>query len=131
APAGHRHPRGAGRPRAAGGTGGAASRGFRIVSIEPGWEMSTELRGKAAIVTGASKGIGYAVAESMARAGIDVLIWARNEGEGAAAAEQLNALGGGGAVGTRCVMRSHPEVASMVERAVEEFGGLVILVNNA
>lgn len=40
-----------------------------------------ELRGKVAVVTGSTKGIGYAIAEALARAGADVVVSARNEAE--------------------------------------------------
>ncbi len=93
--------------------------------------MSTELRGKSAIVTGGSKGIGYSTAKAMARAGIDVMICARHAKEVEESAAKLSELGGGRVVGIPCDMRSHEEVERLVQRAVDEFGGLDILVNNA
>jgi 3-oxoacyl-[acyl-carrier protein] reductase len=93
--------------------------------------MTTDLNGKAAIVTGGSKGIGYAIAESLAAAGANVTITARNEDELRRAAEALNANGGGRVIGLRCDQRRHEEVKRMVERTVEEFDRLDILINNA
>jgi 3-oxoacyl-[acyl-carrier protein] reductase len=93
--------------------------------------MRVDLGGRAAIVTGGSKGIGYAVAEALVDAGADVVVTARNESELAAAAESLSARGGGRAVGIRCDQRRHEEVARMIERTVSELGRLDILINNA
>jgi 3-oxoacyl-[acyl-carrier protein] reductase len=93
--------------------------------------MGVDLKGKAAIVTGGSKGIGYSIAESLAGAGASVLICARNEQEVTDAARRLSEAGGGRVVGIACNMRSYQEVKGLVERAVQEFDGLDILVNNA
>src|SRR5690606_27200192 len=83
----------------------------------PGDSMSTDLHGKSAVVTGASKGIGYSIAEALARAGGDVVICARSETEVEAAAERLGALGGGRVVGVPCDVRRHEEVRKLIGRA--------------
>jgi NAD(P)-dependent dehydrogenase (short-subunit alcohol dehydrogenase family) len=93
--------------------------------------MSIDLKGKAAVVTGASKGIGFAVAEALARAGANVLLCARNEQEVRRAAESLAGTGGGRAIGVRCDMRSYDDVRALIQKSVSEFGGVDILVNNA
>jgi 3-oxoacyl-[acyl-carrier protein] reductase len=93
--------------------------------------MSADLRGKSAVVTGGSKGIGYSIAESFARAGGDVVVCARNEDEVRAAARRLNELGGGRVLGLSCNVRSYDEVRGLIDRTVQEFGGLDILINNA
>jgi NAD(P)-dependent dehydrogenase (short-subunit alcohol dehydrogenase family) len=93
--------------------------------------MSIDLKGQAAVVTGASKGIGYAVAEALAVAGANVVICARNEEEVRGAAERLNSGGGGRVIGVRCDMRSYDDVRALIGKAVEEFGGVDVLVNNA
>ena len=93
--------------------------------------MSTELKGKSAIVTGGSKGIGYSTAEALARAGADVVICARHAREVEAAAGKLGGLGGGRVVGVECDMRENADVERLVKRAVDEFGGIDVLVNNA
>ena len=87
--------------------------------------------GKVAVVTGGSKGIGYAIAEALVRAGASVAVSARNAEEVAAAAVRLNALGKGRAAGVPCDVRSPEAVNELIRRAVAEFGGLDILVNNA
>jgi NAD(P)-dependent dehydrogenase (short-subunit alcohol dehydrogenase family) len=93
--------------------------------------MSIDLKGKAAVVTGASKGIGFAVAEALARAGANVLLCARNEQEVRSAAESLAGTGGGRAIGVRCDKRSYDDVRALIQKSVSEFGGVDILVNNA
>lgn len=90
-----------------------------------------EMRGISALVTGGSKGIGYGIAEAIARAGGNVVICARNEDEVREAAAALDSLGDGRAIGVRCDMRSEDEVRSLVERTVSELGRIDVLVNNA
>jgi 3-oxoacyl-[acyl-carrier protein] reductase len=80
------------------------------------------LEGKHALVTGASKGIGRAIAEELARAGADVVVGYRT---GAEEAEELASSIGGRAIQADV---SSPEEAA---RLVEEAGDLDILVNNA
>ncbi|HUE95934.1 MAG TPA: SDR family oxidoreductase [Longimicrobiaceae bacterium] len=93
--------------------------------------MTVDLSGKTAIVTGASKGIGYGIAEAIARSGANVAICSRNDAEVRGAAETLTAAGGGKVVGFACDMRSHDEVKRLVNAAVDSFGGVDVLVNNA
>ena len=87
--------------------------------------------GKVAIVTGSSKGIGYAIAEALIGAGASVTVSARNPREVADAAARLNGMGKGRALGVPCDV-GHPEqVRELVSRTASELGGLDILVNNA
>jgi NAD(P)-dependent dehydrogenase (short-subunit alcohol dehydrogenase family) len=92
--------------------------------------MSVELRGKVAVVTGSTKGIGYAIAEALARAGADVVVSARNEEEVREAARRLEEVGPGRAVGVACDVRRHEDVRRLIGAAVE-LGGVDVLVNNA
>jgi 3-oxoacyl-[acyl-carrier protein] reductase len=80
------------------------------------------LEGKRALVTGASKGIGRAIAEELARAGADVVVGYRS---GAGEAEEVAAAIGGRAI--RADVSSPAEAAQLVEEA----GDVDILVNNA
>jgi 3-oxoacyl-[acyl-carrier protein] reductase len=93
--------------------------------------MTLELRGKTAVVTGASKGIGYAVADSLARAGANVVICARNAEEVAKAGRTLDELGHGRVIGVACDLREHDDARRLIGRAVEEFDRVDVLVNNA
>jgi 3-oxoacyl-[acyl-carrier protein] reductase len=87
--------------------------------------------GKVAVVTGSTKGIGYAIADALARAGASVTISARNAEEVSAAAARLNRPGNGRALGVPCDVRRPEAVVELIRRTVAEFGGLDILVNNA
>lgn len=84
------------------------------------------LTGKTAIVTGASRGIGRAIAERLAAEGARVVV---NYAGSAAAAEELAARIGGLAV--RADVSQKQEVLEMFDRAEAAFGGLDIVVNNA
>ena len=89
------------------------------------------LAGKTAIVTGGTKGIGRAIAESLVRAGVNVSISARHEREIERAVAELNQAGAGRAAGFLCDVRDEAQVKAYFAQTVERFGGLDILVNNA
>jgi 3-oxoacyl-[acyl-carrier protein] reductase len=93
-----------------------------------------DLRGRSAIVTGASQGLGRAIAAAFVQAGADVLLLARDAAKLDRAREELApaALAGGTKVEVKAADVSRPEdCAAAVARAVSLFGGLTILVNNA
>lgn len=92
--------------------------------------MAADLKGRVAIVTGGSKGIGYSVAERLAEAGADVVICARHGKEVEEAAERLS-RGKGKVVGVECDMRSFESVRDLVTTTADRFGGIDILINNA
>ena len=87
------------------------------------------LNGKTAVVTGGTKGIGYAIAEALLRAGVSVFVCGRRKSEMRAALERLSQLGR--AAGETCDVRSEDQVRQMLDEAVRTFGGVDILVNNA
>jgi 2-dehydro-3-deoxy-L-rhamnonate dehydrogenase (NAD+) len=89
-----------------------------------------ELPGRVAIVTGAARGIGFAIAERLSRAGAQVMVADIAEDGAAAAAERLRE-GGGKAAGVAADVTSPTEVGAMVERTLDAFGAVDILVNNA
>ena len=93
--------------------------------------MPIDLSGKSAVVTGSSKGIGYSIAEALADAGANVVVSARDAGEVESAAARLNERGGGRAIGVVCDVRESESVTQLIGSAVENFGGLDILINNA
>ena len=84
---------------------------------------------KIAVITGATKGIGLAIAESLVRNGSSVFICGRGKRDVAAALERLRAIGD--AAGETCDVRSEDQVRQMLEEAERVFGGVDILVNNA
>jgi NAD(P)-dependent dehydrogenase (short-subunit alcohol dehydrogenase family) len=87
--------------------------------------------GKAALVTGGSKGIGFAVARALAQDGCDVMICARDEDEIAQALPALRDGANGVINGAACDVRDEGAVRGLVQRTIAAFGGLDILVNNA
>jgi NAD(P)-dependent dehydrogenase (short-subunit alcohol dehydrogenase family) len=89
-----------------------------------------ELPGRVAVVTGAARGIGFAIAERLSRAGARVVIADVAEDGAAAAVERLRERGGEAEAAVADVTRPE-EVAATFERALEAFGELDILVNNA
>ena len=86
---------------------------------------------KVAIVTGGTRGIGFAIAKVLVGAGATVAITARSEQDLANAVSQLNETKSGSAVGYVCDVRSHDQVKSVFRRVAQDFGGVDILINNA
>jgi len=89
-----------------------------------------DLTGKAAVVTGASSGIGRAIALGLAAHGADVLVAGRNPERTAESAQQVAALGRRSAV-FELEVSSRDSARAMAEKAMEEFGRIDILVNSA
>ncbi|HUJ89782.1 MAG TPA: SDR family NAD(P)-dependent oxidoreductase [Syntrophorhabdales bacterium] len=97
------------------------------------------LRGRAAIVTGASRGLGKAMALGLAKEGAAVVVAARTEekidpngleGTIHRTAEEIRAFGGT-CLPVRCDVTREKQVESMVQATMKEFGSIDILVNNA
>ena len=92
--------------------------------------MEEKLKGKVAVVTGASSGIGEATARALAERGAAVVVAARNEEKLQFLAREVSAAGGR-ALAVKTDVTDEASVRAMVERTIEEFGSLDILVNNA
>jgi len=92
-----------------------------------GWDLS----GKVAIITGGSRGIGLAAATALCAAGAKVVIASRKPEPLEQAAAQIRAQTGGEALAVPAHTGDDEAVNRVVERAVAEFGGVDILVNNA
>ncbi|MBT2216727.1 3-oxoacyl-[acyl-carrier-protein] reductase [Virgibacillus dakarensis] len=89
------------------------------------------LQGKNAIVTGASRGIGKAIALELAKQGANVAVnYAGSEAKAQAVVEEIQKLGGK-AFKVQADVANESEVKDMVKQVISEFGGLDILVNNA
>src|SRR5919205_4187276 len=96
-------------------------------------EAGTEdraLEGKAALVTGASSGLGRATAIALARAGADVALVARSAEELDGAKEEVSKAGRR-AMSLPTDLAKEEETSATVERAIEEFGRIDVLVNAA
>ncbi|MET1032659.1 3-oxoacyl-[acyl-carrier-protein] reductase [Domibacillus tundrae] len=89
------------------------------------------LEGKTALVTGASRGIGKAIALELARHGADVAVnYAGNEQKAKEVADEIQAMGRRSFI-VQCDISDSDAVQAMVKETVAQFGRLDILVNNA
>jgi 3-oxoacyl-[acyl-carrier protein] reductase len=90
-----------------------------------------KLHGKVAIVTGASKGIGAAIAKGMAKAGANVVVNYASDRSGAEKAVAAITAAGGKAVAVKADVSKSADVKELFEQTIRTFGRLDILVNNA
>src|SRR5258708_19707674 len=90
-----------------------------------------KLHGKVAIVTGASKGIGGAIAKGMAKAGANVVVNYASDRSGAEKAVAAITAAGGKAVAVKADVSKSADVKELFEQTIRTFGRLDILVNNA
>ena len=86
-----------------------------------------DLTGKSAIVTGGTRGIGYAIAKALVSAGANVAITGRLESDVENATSELGKIGPGTISGYACDVRNYDAVQSLFGA----FGGVDILINNA
>ncbi|MFP5436230.1 MAG: glucose 1-dehydrogenase [Bacteroidia bacterium] len=93
--------------------------------------MSLKLEGKVAIVTGASKGIGTAIAKNLAAAGAAVTVNYANDETGANKAVSQITADGGRAIAVKGSVTNEADVQQLFEETVKTFGRVDILVNNA
>ncbi|WNS79756.1 3-oxoacyl-[acyl-carrier-protein] reductase [Domibacillus sp. DTU_2020_1001157_1_SI_ALB_TIR_016] len=89
------------------------------------------LEGKIALVTGASRGIGKAIALELARLGADVVVnYAGSEQKAKETADEITAMGRRSFI-VQCDISDSEAVGAMVKETIDQFGRLDILVNNA
>ena len=88
---------------------------------------SPDLDGRTAIVTGASRGIGLAIAQQLAAGGANVVVTSRKQESADAAAEQV----GGNAVGVAAHAVDGDAAKRCIETTLDRFGSIDILINNA
>ncbi len=99
---------------------------------ETGSRTQGKLSGKSAIITGASRGIGAAIAWRFASEGADVLVnYSSSLDDARALVGKINAAGPGRAVLNQADVSKVPQIKSMASSALKEFGKIDILVNNA
>ena len=93
--------------------------------------MEISLKGRVALVTGGSRGIGRAVSLTLAKAGADIAInYRRDEAAAQQVAEEIRALGRKAEIYATSV-DDYQQDAAMVEAIVKDFGSIGILINNA
>jgi 3-oxoacyl-[acyl-carrier protein] reductase len=93
--------------------------------------LSHSLAGKVAIVTGASRGIGRAIAESLAASGASVVINHRDSAAQAAETVASIEREGGRAIAIQADMEKVADIQRLISSSIKTFGALDILVNNA
>ena len=96
-----------------------------MISIEE------EMKGKVAVITGANTGIGFGCAKVFSEAGMNVVMAARRKEKGEAAAAELNAAGKGECTFFQCDVSDPDQVKALIDFAVEKYGRLDTMVNNA
>lgn len=90
----------------------------------------TELKGKVALITGAGQGIGQGIALALASEGVDLVLAGRTL-EKVQDTARMAAEHGVKALAVTCDVKSPSDLSAAVNRAVEDLGGIDILVNNA
>src|SRR5947208_6121403 len=88
-----------------------------------------DIKNKNAVITGGTKGIGFAIAEHLVKAGVSVMICGRDRDELTSAVDRLSAAGT--AYGKLCDVRVEEQVRGLIDSAVKNLGGIDVLVNNA
>jgi 3-oxoacyl-[acyl-carrier protein] reductase len=92
--------------------------------------MDLGLKGKVAMVGGASRGLGYAVAEALAREGATVSMSSSNQASIDEAAKRIGG-GGGQVLATAVDVRNAEQIASWGQKTIERFGAIDLLFTNA
>jgi 3-oxoacyl-[acyl-carrier protein] reductase len=94
--------------------------------------MDLQLAGKVAIVTGGSRGLGYAAAQALVAEGANLLICARGEGALADAASGLRAMAASGArvASVAADVSTEAGARTVIDAAIKEFGRIDVVVNN-
>src|SRR5436190_13925721 len=94
-------------------------------------------KNKTALITGASRGIGKAIALKLAAEGANIVIAAKSVEENPklggtifSAAAEVEAAGGK-ALAIQCDIRFEDQVQNVVDKTIETFGGIDVLINNA
>lgn len=87
--------------------------------------------GESAIVTGSTKGIGRGIAEALAAADANVVVNSRTESAVTKVADELDEIGSGDVIGIPADMGNPEAIERLVDRTIEAFGQIDLLVNNA
>lgn len=93
--------------------------------------MEVRMDGRVALITGGSKGLGYAMGLKFAESGAEVALLARNSSEVNEAAIKIGELTGMRCIGFQCDVSKASDIESTFTQVVDEFGKVDILINNA
>ncbi len=89
------------------------------------------MKNKTAVITGASKGIGFAIAAKLVKEDVNVCITARNKDDLGHAANKLNKINSGRAIAVYCDVKDYQSQVNAVQKTIEQFGSLDYLIANA
>ena len=89
------------------------------------------MEGRVAIITGASRGLGKVMAHTLAEAGASVIAVSRSQADVTVVAEEIEAAYGHPCRGVACDVTDPVQVAALVQTAVDAFGKIDVLINNA
>lgn len=92
--------------------------------------MRNRLKGKTIVITGASSGIGKAIALTLAKEGVNLVLAARREALLQELASECESLGAS-AIAIRADVSLYPHVENLVNEAIEFYGGIDVWINNA
>jgi dehydrogenase/reductase SDR family member 4 len=98
--------------------------------MESSYHRQFDLTDRVAIITGASKGIGAAMARGLAEFGAKVVVSSRNQEAVDAVAAAIRATGGE-AIGVACHVGKEEQLAALVQATLDHYGRIDILINNA
>jgi 3-oxoacyl-[acyl-carrier protein] reductase len=93
--------------------------------------MELNLKGKVALVIASSQGLGKAIAEDLAKEGVNVMLTSRNEDKLREVKEEIQAKSEGKVSYFRCDITKPEEIEALIQRTNDELGKIDILVNNA
>jgi len=99
--------------------------------IKPNYQGSNKLKDKVALITGGDSGIGRSIAVLFAREGADIAICYLEEDEDAEETKKMVEAEGRRCLLLKCDLQNHDEISKMVEKTLQEFGAINILINNA
>jgi hypothetical protein len=90
-----------------------------------------KIEGMTALITGGSKGIGYGIAASLLKEGVNVAITSRNQQDADAASAELSKIGPGKVIGIAADVRNFEAQQKVVAKTLETYGRLDVLIANA
>jgi len=99
--------------------------------IKPDYQGSQKLQGKVALITGGDSGIGRSISVLFAREGADIAICYLEEDQDAEETKKMVEAEGRRCLLLKCDLQNHDEISKMVEKTLQEFGAINILINNA
>jgi len=93
--------------------------------------VTNRINGKSALITGGTRGIGFAIAEALLKRGARIFICGTSQAGVDNAVDLLQASYSNAITGIACNVRNYDQVRTMMRATEEKFGGLDILINNA